>query len=112
MPLIVLGLLSLLVVAWAWVTQPLLFSVAGNSAVLVEPVRLEAHVRKLSEMFFPRDAGHPDWEAGYNAVMITDTAFYRNPNYHTWRDTADTLDYQRMAMVVQGVYTAVLAFAQ
>lgn len=52
------------------------------------------------------------WEAGYDAVMITDTAFYRNPNYHTPRDTADTLDYERMAMVVQGVYGAVLAIAQ
>jgi hypothetical protein len=44
--------------------------------------------------------------------MITDTAFYRNPNYHTPRDTAETLDYQRMAGVVQGVYAAVLALAQ
>ena len=52
------------------------------------------------------------WEAGYNAVMITDTAFYRNKNYHTLQDTPDTLDYQRMAQVVQGVYAAVLAFAQ
>ncbi len=52
------------------------------------------------------------WDAGYNAVMITDTAFYRNPHYHTVRDTPDTLDYPRMAMVVQGVYAAVLAFAQ
>lgn len=52
------------------------------------------------------------WQAGYNAVMITDTAFYRNHTYHTNKDTADTLDYQRMAMVVQGVYAAVLAFAQ
>jgi Zn-dependent M28 family amino/carboxypeptidase len=52
------------------------------------------------------------WKAGYHAVMITDTAFYRNKNYHTLWDTPDTLDYQRMAMVVQGVYTAVLAFAQ
>jgi Zn-dependent M28 family amino/carboxypeptidase len=52
------------------------------------------------------------WQAGYHAVMITDTAFYRNKNYHTLWDTPDTLDYQRMAMVVQGVYTAVLAFAQ
>jgi hypothetical protein len=52
------------------------------------------------------------WEAGYNAVMITDTAFYRNPNYHTPRDTADTLDYKRMAMVVQGIHAAVLALAR
>ena len=48
------------------------------------------------------------WEAGYDAVMITDTAFYRNPNYHTARDTAGTLDYRRMAMVVEGVYAAAL----
>ncbi len=52
------------------------------------------------------------WDAGYHAVMITDTAFYRNDNYHTANDTPDTLDYQRMAMVVQGVYAAILAFAQ
>lgn len=51
------------------------------------------------------------WEAGYPAVMITDTAFYRNPFYHSARDTADTLDYARMAMVVQGVHAAVLALA-
>lgn len=52
------------------------------------------------------------WQAGYHAVMVTDTAFYRNPHYHTKQDTADTLDYGRMAMVVQGVYAAVLASAQ
>jgi Zn-dependent M28 family amino/carboxypeptidase len=50
------------------------------------------------------------WDEGYKAVMITDTAFYRNANYHTRGDTPDTLDYQRMAQVVQGVYAAVLAF--
>src|SRR6185369_9998410 len=43
------------------------------------------------------------WEAGYSAVMITDTAFYRNRNYHTAKDTADQLDYNRMAMVVEDV---------
>jgi Zn-dependent M28 family amino/carboxypeptidase len=47
------------------------------------------------------------WEADYNAVMITDTAFYRNRNYHTKHDTAEKLDYKRMAMVVEGVYAAV-----
>jgi len=50
------------------------------------------------------------WRVGYDAVMITDTAFYRNRNYHTARDTADTLDYGRMAMVVQGVYGLVEEF--
>ena len=39
------------------------------------------------------------------AVMITDTSFYRNPNYHKATDTADMLDYTRMAKVVEGVHT-------
>lgn len=52
------------------------------------------------------------WDAGYNAVMITDTAFYRNPFYHTKYDSPETLDYKRMAMVVQGMYAAVLAMAR
>ncbi|MDH3815901.1 MAG: M28 family peptidase, partial [Acidobacteriota bacterium] len=47
------------------------------------------------------------WKHGWNAVMITDTAFYRNPNYHEVTDTPDTLDYGRMAHVVTGVYAAV-----
>ena len=52
------------------------------------------------------------WRAGYNAAMITDTAFYRNPNYHTAQDTEEKLDYKRMALVVEGVYAAVVALAQ
>jgi len=52
------------------------------------------------------------WAAGYNAVMITDTAFYRNRNYHTAQDTAEKLDYKRMAMVVEGVYAAVVDLAR
>ena len=52
------------------------------------------------------------WDAGYDAVMITDTAFYRNTNYHTVQDTPDTLDYQKMALVIQGVYAAVLELAR
>jgi len=50
-------------------------------------------------------------QAGYVALMITDTAFYRNPHYHAPSDRPETLDYQRMAMVVQGVYAAVLALS-
>lgn len=44
------------------------------------------------------------WQHGFPAVMLTDTAFYRNKNYHTVGDTPETLDFKRMAEVVQGVY--------
>src|SRR5437867_4429211 len=52
------------------------------------------------------------WAQGYPAVMVTDTAFYRNDRYHTPRDTPDTLDYRRMADVVRGVHRAVLTLAR
>ncbi|MGH9754088.1 MAG: M28 family peptidase [Blastocatellia bacterium] len=48
------------------------------------------------------------WQEGYPAVMITDTAFYRNANYHTISDRAERLDYRRMGQVVEGVYAAVV----
>jgi len=44
------------------------------------------------------------WTFGYDAVMITDTAFYRNQAYHTANDTWDRLDYAKMADVVRAVY--------
>ena len=47
------------------------------------------------------------WQHNYNAVMITDTSFYRNHNYHEHTDTPDTLDYHRMSKVVEGVYAAI-----
>ena len=52
------------------------------------------------------------WWAGYPAAMITDTAFYRNENYHTAYDTPDTLDYIRMGQVVDGVKAAVTELAE
>jgi len=48
------------------------------------------------------------WPWGYPAVMVSDTAFYRNPNYHEPTDTPATLDPARMAEVVKGVYAAVV----
>jgi Zn-dependent M28 family amino/carboxypeptidase len=44
------------------------------------------------------------WAAGYPAIMITDTAFFRNKAYHTPQDTFDRLDYAKMAAVVFGVF--------
>jgi hypothetical protein len=42
-------------------------------------------------------------ESGYPALMITDTALFRNPNYHEATDTPRTLDYERMALVVEAL---------
>jgi hypothetical protein len=47
------------------------------------------------------------WDEGHDALMITDTAFLRNQNYHLAGDTFDRLDYRRMAEVVRAVYAAV-----
>jgi hypothetical protein len=52
------------------------------------------------------------WEHGWDAVMVTDTAFLRNARYHTAEDTPETLDYARMAEVVKGVHCAVQAAAR
>lgn len=51
------------------------------------------------------------WQEGYPAVMVTDTAFYRNPYYHSAADTYQTLDYENMAAVLTGLSTALLELA-
>lgn len=48
------------------------------------------------------------WAYDMSAIMITDTSFYRNKNYHTENDTPDTLDYKRMADVIAGVYVVIV----
>ena len=50
------------------------------------------------------------WRFKMPAMMITDTAFMRNPNYHEAGDTPDTLDYQRMAKVVRAVHAVATDF--
>ncbi len=45
----------------------------------------------------------PFWKLGYRAVMVTDTAFYRNPNYHTPTDTIETLRFDKMSQLVRGM---------
>ncbi len=52
------------------------------------------------------------WQQGVPAVMITDTAPNRNRCYHKPCDTADTLDYDRMAHVVTGLMGVVEVLGQ
>ena len=47
--------------------------------------------------------GMGDRQHGYPAIMVTDTAYNRNPHYHRASDTPDTLDYERMARVTLGL---------
>jgi aminopeptidase YwaD len=67
-------------------------SVPGNGMV-IPAVRLSDH--------------SPFWDAGYPALMVTDTAFYRNPHYHAGTDSIETLDIEFMAKVCEGVIRAV-----
>jgi hypothetical protein len=51
------------------------------------------------------------WKEGYDGVMITDTAPFRNKNYHEITDRPDSLNYDHMARVVDGVARAVQRLA-
>jgi Zn-dependent M28 family amino/carboxypeptidase len=74
----------------------------ASSSIPVESISAPASMTGID---FSDHASY--WRHNMPAVMITDTSFYRNANYHQPRDTPDTLDYTRMADVVQGVYTVV-----
>jgi len=43
------------------------------------------------------------WDNGFSAVMVTDSAFYRNPHYHLASDVMETLDFDFMAQLVQSL---------
>jgi len=49
------------------------------------------------------------WKYGVHALLITDTAFLRNPYQHTARDSPGTLDLGKMAEVVRAVALFLLA---
>jgi len=51
------------------------------------------------------------WQAGYSAIMVTDTALYRYPAYHSVEDTPEKVDYDRLARVVAGLAPVVAELA-
>jgi len=88
--------------------------VVGNvrSASLVKEVArhmaaTQLEVQTLRDRVFSAGVGKSDhrnyWRFGYEAVLITDTGNYRNPNYHQPSDTMETLDFDKMQEVVKGV---------
>ena len=49
------------------------------------------------------------WKFNYDAVMITNTAFFRNHNYHTNKDIMQTLDINKMILVIEQTYQTIKA---
>jgi len=85
-------------------TQQMKTLMLAHSTIDVQSINLPA-TQSLASLSDHRNY----WHYGYPAVMINDTSFLRNPNYHQPTDTIDTLDFRRMAEVVNGVYGALLA---
>jgi hypothetical protein len=72
-----------------------------NDSLPVETLKVPGKGGILPTIRFSDHASF--WDAGYQAIMVTDTAFYRNPFYHTARDRPETLDYVRMAALVESL---------
>lgn len=99
-------------------TRPHFIGVVGNlqSRSLVEQVRDSIRkgstipVEGIATVAYVPGVDFSDhrsfWKMGYPAVMVTDTAFYRNPNYHTDQDRIDTLDFGKMAGLLKGLVQA------
>jgi len=79
-------------------TLPAEFIVVPGNGEGLEEVRLSDH--------------SPFWDQGYPALMVTDTAFLRNPNYHLPTDTMESLDFEFMRKVAVGVTYSVVNLAR
>jgi Zn-dependent M28 family amino/carboxypeptidase len=52
------------------------------------------------------------WDHGYPAIMVTDTAEMRNPNYHTPHDQTETLNFTKLAEVILGLKSVIEVLAR
>lgn len=108
---------------WFYPNRGDFVAVAGNfqSRRLVQQVaRLLSQTNRIPVVYaalpFVPGVGLSDnwsfWREGYLALMITDTAFFRNGNYHRPSDLPETLDYARMAALTDGLGHAICRFGQ
>jgi len=77
---------------------PLEFLVVPGNGEEMEEVRLSDH--------------STFWDHGFPALLVTDTSFLRNPNYHLPSDSMETLDFEFMRKVAIGVYYSILELAK
>lgn len=86
---------------------PLLVRTATDLPVIGRP--LGSLIPSLHH--FARSDHTAFWEADVPAMMVTDTANFRNPHYHRPSDTPDTLDYDRLAAIVGATAVAIARMA-
>lgn len=77
---------------------------AATLPIITLPVPISAAVL-LPDLF--RSDHVPFWIKGIGAVMVTDTADFRNPNYHRATDTVESLDFDFLTRSTQAVVLAV-----
>ncbi|MGD8519920.1 MAG: M28 family peptidase [Desulfobacterales bacterium] len=82
-------------------TQSLVSAFSKNSDLPVVKLNVPLNGRILPSVRLSDHASF--WDQGFKAVMITDSAFYRNPYYHTALDTMEKLDYRFMAELVESL---------
>ena len=89
----------------------------GNGSTLTKMRHLKKHLKQAGApcQWLPvinqgkqipatRRSDHaPFWDAGYPAILVTDTADLRNPHYHTASDRTETLDVPIMEKITQGL---------
>jgi Zn-dependent M28 family amino/carboxypeptidase len=82
---------------------------AMTSHLPIVPLIVPGNGEKLPDT---RRSDHTSfWEQGFPAVMLTDTANFRNPHYHQPTDTLDTLNLDFIASVAEGLMAAVIELA-
>ena len=91
----------------------------GNASTIPKMMRLKHHLKnanapcqwlpvvdKGNALSATRRSDHaPFWDAGYSALLVTDTADLRNPHYHKPSDRIETLDIKMMASITRGLMT-------
>lgn len=96
-------------------------ALVGNLASIIDLIRLGYHLRRAGapcewlpvpqqgkSIRATRLSDHaPFWDRGYRAMMVTDTAFMRNPHYHQASDRIETLDLDFLTTVCQGLITGI-----
>lgn len=82
---------------------------AMKSHLPIVPLIVPGNGEKLPDT---RRSDHTSfWEQGFPAVMLTDTANFRNPHYHRSTDTLDTLNLDFIVSVAEGLMAAVIELA-